>query len=64
MQDQASLASFNQQLGNRVDRHVRNAADRAHGRSFAQHGEDLDALGEGQLVHAHFDTELSCRLQA
>jgi hypothetical protein len=49
----ASLASLNQQLGNRVDRHIGNAADRTHGRPFAQHGKDLDALGEGQLVHAN-----------
>ena len=49
MQGQTSFASFNQQLGNGVDRHVRNAADRTHGRTFAQHGEDLDTLGEGSL---------------
>ena len=33
---------------------VRHAGDRTHGRSLAEHGEDLDTLGMGQLVHAAF----------
>ena len=43
----ASTSSF----VDRVDRHVRNAGDRPHRRALAEHREDLDALGEGQLVH-------------
>ncbi len=44
--EKSGLASFNEKLGDRVDRHVRDTADRPHGRSLAQHGEDLGALGE------------------
>ena len=51
MQRQAGLASVHQ-AGHGVDGHVRHAADRPHGRALAEHREDLDALGEGQLVHA------------
>ena len=47
-----SLAGVHQQLRHGVDRHVATRRDRPHGRPLAEHGEDLDALGEGQLVHA------------
>ena len=49
----AELASVLEQLRDRVDAHVRNAGDRPHGRSLAEHVEDLGALGDRQLVHAH-----------
>jgi hypothetical protein len=52
MEGVADVASINQKLRNRVDRNPRDPADRSHGRSFNQHGEDLDASGDGQLVHA------------
>ena len=42
-----------QQLRHRVDGDVRHAGYRPHGRTFHQHGEDLDALGGAELVHAH-----------
>ena len=48
----ARAASVDQQLDDRVDAHVGHAGDRPHGRSLAEHEEDLDALGHGQLVHA------------
>ncbi len=54
MEGQAGLASVHKQLGHSVDRDIRHTADRAHGRTLAEHREDLDALGEGQLVHAPF----------
>jgi len=55
---EASFAGLFEQLRDRVDRHIGNAADRPHERPFAQHGEDLGALGERQLVHASFHNEL------
>jgi hypothetical protein len=48
----ASLASVNQHLRHRVDRHIAHPRDRPHGGPLAKHGEDLDALLSGQFVHA------------
>ena len=48
----ARLAGIRQQLRHRVDRHVHYAGDRPHGGAFAEEREDLDALGERELVHA------------
>src|SRR4051812_27311738 len=48
----ASLAGIREQLEHGVDRYVGDSADRPHRRAFAEHREDLDALGEGQLFHA------------
>ena len=52
MEGRARLPSVHQQLGDRIDRHVGHARNRPHGRPLAEHGEDLDAGFEGQLVHA------------
>ena len=52
MELSADRAGFGEELVDRVDAHVGDAADRPHRRAFAEHREDLDALGEGQLVHA------------
>jgi hypothetical protein len=57
MEASASRSCVNKQLGDRVDAHVRNARDRPHGRSLAEHREDLGAFGNGELVHA---PQLSC----
>lgn len=54
VEGRACRAGVHQQLRHRVDAHVGNAADRPHGRAFAEHAQDLDALGEGQLVHAPY----------
>jgi hypothetical protein len=43
------------QLGDGVDRHVRDAGGGAERHPLAQQGEDLDALGRGQPVHARHD---------
>lgn len=51
----ASLASPRQKFRLRVDAHIHHARDRLHGRSLAQHGEDLDAVGEWERVHASSD---------
>jgi hypothetical protein len=64
VQGQARLASVNQQLGHRIDRHIAHARDRPHGRPFAKKGEDLGAFGRGQLVHAHIDMNLFAYRQA
>jgi len=42
----------NQELGHGVDADADHARDRAHRTPLDQHGKDLDALREGQLVHA------------
>ncbi len=52
MEGEASLAGIYQQLGNGVYRDIRHAGNRPHGRPLAKHGEDLNALFDGQLVHA------------
>jgi hypothetical protein len=49
----ARLTGIDQHLRDGVDGHVRNAADRPHGRTFNQHVEDQDALGEWTPVHNH-----------
>jgi hypothetical protein len=41
---EASAPGVYQQLGNRIDRDIADPRDRAHGRSFAEHLQDLDAL--------------------
>lgn len=43
---------IHKQPQHRVDAHVHDARDRPHGRTFAQHCEDLGALGDGELVYA------------
>tara|TARA_R100001143_G_C3335229_1_gene121457 strand:- start:406 stop:591 length:186 start_codon:yes stop_codon:yes gene_type:complete len=58
MHHERRIASVGEQLGNRVDRNIRDARDRAHGRTLNQHVEDEAALFDGQLVHAYFHTEL------
>jgi hypothetical protein len=58
------LTGFLQQLRYRVWRYVRHASDRVHGGTLAQHGEDLDALGERQLVQKLSFMLTDKRLQA
>ena len=48
----ARLARIYQQPRDGIDGYINHAADGSHGQSLNQHGEDLHALGEGQLVHA------------
>jgi hypothetical protein len=66
----AGFPSLGKQLGDRVDAHVRKARGRAHRSPLAQHGEDLSALGDRELVcHAphylnFFCVPLSIILQA
>ena len=47
----ADFASVHQQLGDRVDRYIDDTRDRPHGRPFAEHREDLHALGDWEPVH-------------
>jgi hypothetical protein len=48
------LAGIAEQLINRVDRASHDALNEPHRRAFAEKGEDLGALGEGQFVHASY----------
>lgn len=51
------LAGVYRRGGDGVDRHVHHPTDRAHGIALAEHRENLDALGEGELVgHAKHST--------
>jgi len=52
MESRAEAAGVLQELGNRVDGHIRQPRDRAHRGAFWEHGEDLGALGDRKLVHA------------
>jgi hypothetical protein len=56
MEDCANLASFFEELRYGVDRHIAYARDRPHGRTFAEHCEDLDARGDRELVHVNQTT--------
>ena len=49
------LAGINQQLCDGIDRNPAHAGDRTHRRPLDQHGEDLDALFQWELVHAPHD---------
>ena len=51
MEAGAKKAGVLQKLAHGVDRNVRQARDGAHRSAFAEHGEDLGALGNGELVH-------------
>ena len=51
MEGGASLAGVDQELGHGVDRNVANPRNRPHRRALAEHGEDLGAGREGELVH-------------
>jgi hypothetical protein len=53
MEVQAELASVFQELRDGIDRDIADAGNRPHRAAFAEHREDLNALGYGQLVHAH-----------
>jgi hypothetical protein len=53
MQLGADLPGLDKHLVDGVRRDIDHSADGTHRHAFAEHGEDLDALGEGQLVHAH-----------
>ena len=52
MEASAGRAGINKQLGDDDDAHVRDAGDRPHGRSLAEHREDLGALGNRSLFMA------------
>src|ERR1700687_214665 len=42
---------IHKELGYRIDGNVAHARDRAHGRTLAEHCDNLDSLRYGQLVH-------------
>ena len=54
MEAGAEAAGVLQELRHRVDRHVRQPRDGAHRSALAEHGEDLGALGNRELVHANY----------
>jgi hypothetical protein len=49
MEAGASQTGINQQLGNRIQGDAFHAADRPHGRAFAEHVEDTNAGFRGQM---------------
>jgi hypothetical protein len=55
MEGRARLARIDQELHDGPDRDIGHTGGRPDGRSLAEHGEDLDALGERELVHAPHD---------
>ena len=52
MTGKRNLTCIAEQLVDGIDRATDDPLDRPHAHTFAEQGEDLGALGEGQLVHA------------